>query len=88
MSIVDNATSVSQSLRIDEEKALLLAAESLLKMTKDQYAERINRLEAIGNVELRIHDRSIEGYPPYIRQAKKCGLNIKAILDSYHNRRR
>ena len=66
MSIVDNSTTAAQSLRKEEDKALLKAAEHYLSFTKEEYQKRVDDLEAIGlaiiaEEEQRIHDQGKRG---------------------------
>ena len=86
--IVDNSTSAAQSLRKEEDDGLLDAATWLLTLTKEQYAKRLDMLEAIGNVELKIHEDSVSGPPPYIRMARKNNLEDKITINRYNTRRR
>jgi hypothetical protein len=61
MSIVDKPTTAAQSLRKEEDKALLQAAKHYLSFTKEEYQKRVDDLEAIGlaiieEEEKKIHD--------------------------------
>jgi len=86
--IVDRLGTASQSLRKDDEDCLLMAAEYLKSLTPEQYAKRLDMLEAIGNVEIEIHDKSVAGLPPYIRMARKNNLEDNMTINRYNNRRR
>ena len=48
MSIMDKPTSAAQSVRKEEDKALLQAAKYYLSFTKEEYQKRVDNLEAIG----------------------------------------
>ena len=85
--IVDNSTSAAQSLRKEEEDSLLDAAKYLMSLTREQYAKRLDMLEAIGNVELEIHDKSVSGPPPYIKRVRKGNLEDKITINRYIKRR-
>jgi hypothetical protein len=85
--IVDSSTSAAQSLRKEEEDGLLDAAKHLMSLTREQYAKRLDMLEAIGNIELDIHDKSVSGLPPYIKNVRKGNLEDAITINSYINRR-
>lgn len=66
MSIMDKPTTSAQSLRKEEDKALLQAAKHYLSFTKEEYQKRVDELEAIGlaiiaEEEKRIHDQGKRG---------------------------
>ena len=77
MSIVDKPTTAAQSLRKEEDKALLQAAEYYLSFTKEEYQKRVDDLEAIGleiieEEEKKIHDEGKRG----VRRLRRKGWTL------------
>ena len=77
MSIMDKPTSAAQSLRKEEDKALLQAAKYYLSFTKEEYQKRVDNLEAIGlaiieEEEQRIYDQGKRG----VRRLRDKGWKV------------